>query len=710
MPDSRRPATDSSQPASPQPAPPLSRRRFLGTAAGTAAAAGALPLLAPAMAEALAEPAGRGSLDEIEHVVILMQENRSFDHYYGTMSGVRGFGDRAALQLPTGRDVFHQPAATRTDGGYLLPFHVDTRKVDGQDLGDLDHSWTGTHAAYDSGRYDQWIAAKSQMTMGYFTETDIPFHRALADAFTISDAYHCSIQGPTTPNRLYLWTGTIDPEGIAGGPIIYNPDDYLPVLSWTTYPERLQAAGISWRVYANNEVGDDPSGHPFVGDYGDNPLWLFRAYHDALASSDPKVRQLAERAGVFETWQPDSGQGKSTKHVLSDFIADIKAGTLPAVSWVVAPYGYCEHPAARPVDGAAYTQTMLEAIWSDPKLWRNTVVLITYDENDGFFDHVVPATAPTGTPGEFVGGLPIGLGPRVPLTLISPWSRGGWVDSAVADHTSVLRFLECWTGVREPNISAWRRVVCSDLTGAFDFGRRNLTLPVLPDTSMLRKLADQTQPGLPARTPPAPGAQSMPRQDPGTRPARALPYQPTANARLSAGGTRLTLGLANGGAGSVHLQVYQAEGSGVTMTGYDVAPRGNAGPIDLAVAGPYDVTVHGPNGFLTHFAGNTLTSGAGVEVTADVAQDGELRLTASNRTRADVELSVRDLLPREAGHGGAEKSTTVWLAAGEHETLRFDPLRTAHGWYDLSVTISADPAYVRRFAGHIENGKASVTG
>jgi phospholipase C len=160
----------------------------------------------------------------------------------------------------------------------------------------------------------------------------------------------------------------------------------------------------------------------------------------------------------------------------------------------------------------------------------------------------------------------------------------------------------------------------------------------------------------------------------------------------------------------VHLQVYQAEGSGVTMTGYDVAPRGNAGPIDLAVAGPYDVTVHGPNGFLTHFAGNTLTSGAGVEVTADVAQDGELRLTASNGTRADVELSVRDLLPRDAGHGGAEKSTTVWLAAGEHETLRFDPLRTAHGWYDLSVTISADPAYVRRFAGHIENGKASVTG
>ena len=172
MPVSPRPANSSS----------LSRRRFLGTAAGTAAAAGALPLLAPGMADALAEPAGRGSLDEIEHVVILMQENRSFDHYYGTMSGVRGYADRAALRLPTGLDVFHQPAAARTDGGYLLPFHVDTRKVDGQDLGDLDHSWVGTHYAYNGGEYNQWIAAKSQMTMGYFTETDIPFHRALADA------------------------------------------------------------------------------------------------------------------------------------------------------------------------------------------------------------------------------------------------------------------------------------------------------------------------------------------------------------------------------------------------------------------------------------------------------------------------------------------------------------------------------------------------
>src|SRR6202000_807987 len=109
-----------------------------------------------------------------------MQENRSFDHYYGTMRGVRGFSDPALITLSTGRDVRYQPDASRLDGGYLLPFHVDTRIVDGQDLGDLAHDWDTTHLAWDGGRYDAWPTAKSEMTMGYFTGTDIPFQRALA--------------------------------------------------------------------------------------------------------------------------------------------------------------------------------------------------------------------------------------------------------------------------------------------------------------------------------------------------------------------------------------------------------------------------------------------------------------------------------------------------------------------------------------------------
>jgi phospholipase C len=123
---------------------------------------------------------------------------------------------------------------------------------------------------------------------------------------------------------------------------------------------------------------------------------------------------------VFKTWGPDSGRGKDVGHVLAEF-----------------------------TDGAAYTQTVLNALWANPKLWESTVVLINYDENDGFFDHVAPPVAPAGTTGEYIGGKPIGLGARVPMTVISPWSRGGWVSSEVTDHTSVIRFLELWTGVAE---------------------------------------------------------------------------------------------------------------------------------------------------------------------------------------------------------------------------------------------------------------------
>ncbi len=363
----------------------IRRRTVLG---GAAAAT-----VAGSLSASCAVPARKGTIDDVRHVVVLMQENRSFDHYFGTMAGVRGFGDRAAL-----RDVFRQ----RGKGAPVLPFRVDTSVVDGQDLGELPHDWNSTHRAWNGGAYDAWVAAKGPMTMGYFTHDDIPFQRALASAFTLCDHYFCSIQGPTQPNRLFHWTGTIDPDGVAGGPVTHNFPDYEPSFHWTTYPERLESAGITWRIYANDEERGVPE--HFVGDYGDNPLWLFRNFHDALYSMDPAKRRLAERANLRTKLLPDSGQGKDLDHVLAAFLADCAAGTLPAVSWVVAPYGYCEHPAARPVDGAAYVQRMLKALWDNPELWESTVVFINYDENDGFFDHVVPPTPPPGTPGEYLPG------------------------------------------------------------------------------------------------------------------------------------------------------------------------------------------------------------------------------------------------------------------------------------------------------------------
>ena len=692
-----------------------SRRKFLGGVGAGAAAAGLLAALPSGAAEAVVATSGRGSLDDVEHVVILMQENRSFDHYYGTMRGVRGFSDPTRLTLNTGRDVLYQPDPQRTDGGYLLPFHVDTRKVDGQDLGDLAHDWDTTHLAWDGGHYDAWTTAKTEMTMGYFTGTDIPFQRALAAAFTVCDAYHCSIQGPTTPNRLYHWTGMIDPAGTAGGPATYNPPDYQPVYTWTTFPERLQKAGISWQVYANDEVGDGTDG--YVGDYGDNPLWLFQAYHDALASTDPAIHQLAERASLRTTWKPDSGQGKNVDHVLAQFRAACAGGTLPAVSWVVAPYLYSEHPAARPVDGAAYTQGVLNALWANPALWAKTIVFLNYDENDGFYDHVPPPVPPAGTAAEFLpanqpsyNGLPpafgpptpIGLGPRVPMTVVSPWSHGGWVNSQIHDHTSVLRFLETWTGVRETNISAWRRKICGDLTGCFDFTTSTTTIPKLPDTTALRAAADRSQTKLPTPTTPASGAQTLPVQDAGRAQARPLPYQPLANFSVA---SALTVTLTNAGSVAFPFAVYAHHAASSDVTPIDVT---SGSPVNKAIAldpvvGSYDVEVHGPNGFLAHATGNTATNTAGVDVLVTLtgpASHPLLRVKAANHGALVHIVQYTDI-------SGA--ATAVTLPPGASHTTTFDPLAHDNGWYDLSVTVATDAGYTRRFAGHLENGKPSLT-
>ncbi|GAB3140987.1 phospholipase C, phosphocholine-specific [Amycolatopsis stemonae] len=643
------------------------RRTVLGGAAA-ATVAGSLPA-------ACAAPAPRaGTIDDVRHVVVLMQENRSFDHYYGTMAGVRGFGDPAAL-----RDVFGQ----RGKGAPVLPFRIDTSVVDGQDLTELPHDWNTTHRAWNGGAYDGWVTAKGPMTMGYFTDDDIPFQRALAKAFTLCDSYFCSMQGPTQPNRLFHWTGTVDPDGVAGGPVTHNFPDYEPSFRWTTYPERLEAAGITWRIYANDEERGVPE--HFAGDYGDNPLWLFRNFHDALYSMDPVQHRLAERGNLRKKLLPDSGKGEDLDHALADFIADCAAGTLPAVSWVVAPYGYCEHPAARPVDGAAYVQRMLKALWDNPELWESTVVFINYDENDGFFDHVVPPTPPPGTPGEYLpgnrpergeasgAGAPIGLGPRVPMTVVSPWSRGGWVNSQVFDHTSVLRFLETWTGVREPNISAWRRLICGDLTSCFDFRTHDPSIPSLPDANALRAEAARTQPRLP-KPGLGPGALV---QDPGTAKARPLPYQPVA--WVTAGPGALRLHLANHGTEALQLAAYAHHAGGASQR-FDVGPRG-AMTGEIAYGESYDIAIHGPNGFVVEASG-----GAGLDAAVAYTDAPALRITVTNSGPEPVALNGVTLAP-----GGT----------------RDFPVPAKNGWYD--VTLNA-PGWRRRFAGHLEDGRPSRTG
>jgi phospholipase C len=427
----------------------LSRRRVL--AGATAAACAGLgvaalpPSLRRALVETLASPPGSG-LNDLQHIVILMQENRSFDHYFGTMPGVRGFADPAAIKLPDGNPVFFQPDPGHAQG-YLSPFRYNTATTSAQATPGLDHHWPTQHRAWNHGRMDGWVAAKGPHTMGYFTQEDIPFQWALASAFTLCDNYHCSVLGPTDPNRLYMWTGTTDPAGRHGGPVKGDEPEFSGwVLSWTTYPERLQRAGISWQVYQEEDNFDN------------NALAWFRQFRTAPRTSPLYQRGMVRRkAGTFE----------------HDAVSD----RLPQVSWLVAPSTQSEHPRFWPAAGADYVAQKLDAIAANPDVWAKTAFILCYDENDGQFDHVPPPVPAPGTPGEYLGGEPIGLGFRVPVTIVSPWTAGGRVCSDLFDHTSLIRLIETRFGVREPNISAWRRRSCGDLTSAFRFAGRPAPWP-----------------------------------------------------------------------------------------------------------------------------------------------------------------------------------------------------------------------------------------
>lgn len=465
--------------------PDYIRRRLLQTAAA-ASAASALPF-GPLASAAFGKMAG-SSLRDIDHFIILMKENRSFDHYFGSLAGVRGYDDPRALRAD-GSSIFRQRDHLNPDG-HVLPFRLDTRTTSAQRLHDLSHSWEAQHIAWNQGAMDDWIAvhrgadgsAAGPLTMGYHTREDIPFYYALADAFTICDGYHCSVLGPTNPNRYYLMTATIDPDGKHGGAATGNDGTHY---SWETYPERLDRAGISWRVYHD------------VDDYDCNVCKYFVQFQNA-----PKTSSLWDNAMRDRPFE--------------ELLNDIRTGNIPQVSWIVPPASLSEHPDYLPAAGENHTHEVLKALWSNPKLWAKTALILNYDENDGQFDHVAPPTPEPGTAQEFVGGEPIGLGFRVPCMVISPFSRGKYVCGTTFDHTSTLRLLEKRFGVEVANLSSWRRETCGDLTSAFAFDRApRFDVPDLPDTAKLLALAEQEIASLPR--PDVPAEQAMPRQEEGDR-------------------------------------------------------------------------------------------------------------------------------------------------------------------------------------------------
>jgi phospholipase C len=674
----------------------MDRRRFMQLAGATSA----MSLLSTSIARAAEIPANRrtGSLRDVEHIVVLMQENRSFDHYFGTLRGVRGFGDPRPVGLPGGKTVWHQSDGTRD----ILPFRPDADDLGLQFLQDLPHGWGDTHAALNGGAYDRWVPAKSATTMAYLTREDIPFHYALADAFTICDAYHCSFLGSTDPNRYYMWTGYTGNDGAGGGPVLDNAEAGY---GWTTYPERLEKAGVSWKIYQDIGDGLDAKGgwgwidDAFRGNYGDNSLLYFNQYRNASPGSP-----LHDKARTGT----DARKGDGYFDLLK---ADVRAGKLPQVSWIAAPEAFTEHPNWPANYGAWYLAQVLDALTSNPEVWSKTALLITYDENDGFFDHVVPPYAPSPgrgastvtTSGELFPGSssqgpgPYGLGQRVPMLVVSPWSKGGYVCSQTFDHTSILRFIERRFGVQEPNISPWRRVVCGDLTAAFDFGRTDPGMPAMPDTSGYLPKDHNRHPDY---VPAVPAEPVLPRQESGRRPTRPLPYDLSADA--TAGDGTLRIDFAGHGRAGAHFHVTSRSHPDGPW-GYTVeAGKRLSGEWSAAAPGKdgYDIEVHGPDGFQRRFAG--LLTGTGPQVSArHDSRTGQLRLTLTNPGRSTVRLTVRD------GYRDGQ-ADTYRLRPGARVTHTTD-LRRSHEWYDLTVVSDQDHTFVRQLAGHVGTGRAGLS-
>jgi phospholipase C len=457
-------------------------------------------------------PLACSKLSDIEHVVILLQENRSFDHYFGSYRGVRGFSDPSmAFQQTDPANTMNYPV------GRLLPFHLATSTTNAACTHDITHDWVPQHLSWDDGAMDGFVTSRlpinpsdAVLSMGYYTRADIPYYYALADGFTICDNYFCSVMGPTDPNRLYSMAASLDPDGKNGGPvlqtIVTNRTAFYGRLTYTTMPEQLQARGISWKVYSS------PDETVLGGILSDNVLSYFKNFQDP--------------ASVLH-------QNAFGPQFPVDFLADLATGNLPQVSWLVGSVITSDHPPSPSIFGENTLSLIISALTANPALWAKTLLLVTYDENGGFFDHVPPVTAPAGTPGEYVTAPavpdptaigspaisgPIGLGFRVPLLILSPFSRGGFVSSDLFDHTSVLRFLETRFGAEVPNLSAWRRATVGDLTSALNFKKPDQSIPNLPSTlQAVQQEIQECVANLAGTTPyTVPTTQTVPIQEPGT--------------------------------------------------------------------------------------------------------------------------------------------------------------------------------------------------
>jgi phospholipase C len=852
-----------------------SRREFLKRAVFVAAASGAGGGFPGSIQKAFAEPIERAlsidpapgsSFRDAEHVVILMQENRSFDHTYGALRGVRGYNDPRIIRLPSGNPVWLQ---SNEAGETYAPFRFDIRKTNVTWMGSLPHGWIDQGGARNHGRHDRWLEYKASttpeyshmpLTMGHYTREDIPFYYSLADAFTVCDQNFCSSLTPTEPNRLYLWTGTVRAKkSIDSFAHVRNADmGYDKQLAWETFPERLERNGISWKIYQNEislDTGLTDDENNWLSNFDDNTLEYFVQYNvrysqsrrrylrqqerdlaakleemgaqesasslspqEAAKQRAPLQLRLNEIRRELATWTPEAfsrlspaqqnlyrkafaindgdpfyrelaqlayqdGDVKRSMSVpkgdvFHQFRNDVASGNLPAVSWIVAPENFSDHPSSAWY-GAWYVSEALHILTQDPEVWKKTIFILCYDENDGYFDHVPPFVPPDpfrrdsgkvssgiDTSHEYVSeaeeaGIrlrepgwegkpgPIGLGFRVPLVIASPWSRGGYVCSQVFDHTSMLQFLETFlsekTGrrVRETNITEWRRTVCGDLTSAFrTFHPAQDPLPefVKRDPFLISINEAQYKP-MPhdfhrldaeeiaairrdPRTSPL-----LPRQEPGVRPACALPYELEADGGLTPQKDAFAIGFA------ARNRMFGARAAGAPFRVYalgSLQSRDGALPEfasfqarDYAVSSGdaisdewllkefhdrcYHLTVHGPNGFYREFRGDADDPALRVSLRPEIANrqatgNAELQLANLDPGRP-LTVLVRD---RSAGEG----VRTVRLGPAGRSRARSAiviDLNRHYNWYDFQIQVEGAHRYEQRYAGHVETGRDSYS-
>lgn len=772
-----------------------SRRNFLKNAAVLAAGAGVTNMNASAIERAFLIPPLKGStFYDAEHVVFLMQENRSFDHIFGCMKGVRGYNDPRAKTLPDGNRVWIQ---RDKEGLAHAPFHLDIHKTKITWQGGLPHDWPDQSGARHDGKYDKWIPNKSAMTMGYYNRQDMPFYYALADAFTICDHYFCSSLTGTTPNRLFFWTGNIRPRpdsssvAAVRNSMAESRDNVF--VDWSTFPELLEDHGISWKVYQNElwtAALDDDTDY-WLGNYGDNALEYvsrhrvklsayFRKHgHPAAVPAlsaeevsaqynrlSQKEKNLIDKAFAtnievadYLALEPfsftDSAGVRQTvplpkEDIFHGFRKDVESGQLPAVSWLVAPQSFSDHTSS-PFYGTWYVSQALDILTQNPSVWEKTIFIVNYDENDGYFDHLPPFVVPKdAASGKVSAGIdiasdfdaitraPIGLGYRVPMIVASPWTRGGFVNSEIFDHTSTLMFLEKFlhrkTGrkIHSPHISSWRRAVCGDLTSVFrPYNGEAVPLPdflnreqVITDIQNARN-----QPGCVVPQPlseteieeinrhtPSTGSEHsvMPQQEKGVRPACALPYRLNVHAQLQGTANELELRFsAEKGSRGAPFQMYcgnEYNGEAGKTWFYTVLP-GSPVTESLPLAAfreqQYHLLILGPNGFFRAFKGNA--DDPGVRIAFGYVSKGwltkkfvpQIKIQVENTSSQAHEMLLKD----NAYH---REDQVFEIGQGKSESITID-LASSSGWYDFTLTVKGNDFFEQHFAGHVETGEPSVT-